>query len=87
MILYFSMLLPSYTRILGEKLFGVSGLSVGLMERKEKITLIYIGALLEYFSIPYPIRYFDRLNLFALIVAIGSLITTAQRMKYFSRIP
>ena len=80
------MILPSYTRILGEKLFGVSGLSVGLMERKEKLTLLYLGALLEYFKIPYPLSYFDRLNLFALIVAIGSLITTAQRMKYFSRL-
>ena len=80
------MILPSYTRILGEKLFGVSGLSKGLMERKEKLGTLLLGVLLYLLNVPYPLEYFDRISLAAIIVTIGSLITTAQRMRFYAKV-
>jgi phosphatidylglycerophosphate synthase len=71
------MIMASYTRARIETQ-GISALSVGLMERMEKTTLILAGSLL------LPI-FPDSLTIALLVVGILSHVTSAQRLVYARR--
>lgn len=68
------MIMASYVRARIESK-GVSAMSVGLMERVQKMTLIFLGSL-------FLIVYKDSLNIALLLVGLLSHITSAQRLVY-----
>jgi archaetidylinositol phosphate synthase len=71
------MVMASYVRARIESK-GVSAMSVGLMERIQKMTLILIGALLFFL-------YQDSLNVALLVVGVLSHVTSVQRLLYARR--
>lgn len=77
-LLIFSMLMPSYVRARGEAVSGISGQSVGLFERKEKLGTLIMGIILEYW-------YESAIFYAGLVVVVFSLITALQRLIYYRK--
>jgi archaetidylinositol phosphate synthase len=72
------MIFASYARARGESVVKLNAESVGLMERREKLALLYLGNLLFYwFEISLVIAIF--------LVGLLSFITTIQRMVYINK--
>ncbi|MBK5114723.1 MAG: CDP-alcohol phosphatidyltransferase family protein [Candidatus Heimdallarchaeota archaeon] len=73
------MIFASYARARGESVARVNVESVGIMERREKLIILFIGNLLYYwFNVA--------LILAIILVGILSFITTIQRMVYIRKI-
>jgi len=77
-LMYFTMIMPSYIRARGEAVSGISAQGVGLFERKEKISSIVFGLILEKY-LPGTFYYV------ALVISVLSFITSIQRLMYFRR--
>ncbi len=69
---------PSYIRARGEAEIKVQAMSVGLFERKEKIGVIAMGSIIEFF---YP----GAVSMAVAILIVGSLITSVQRLLFFRK--
>ena len=89
-----SMLLPSYVRARGEAELWVRGMGVGFFERKEKLSTLFAGIILEYIFSNYLKDYqsilvsligFNNPFIFisCLIVSAFSLITAVQRLYFY----
>jgi len=78
-LLFFSMILPSYVRARGEAISGISGEGIGFFERKEKIGSLLAGILLEIWI--GGVLYFV-----AILVSVLSLITAGQRIYFYYKI-
>jgi phosphatidylglycerophosphate synthase len=73
------MIFASYARARGESVARVNVESIGIMERREKLIILFIGNLLYY--------WFNVALIFAIIlVGFLSFITTIQRMVYIRKI-
>lgn len=71
------MIMASYVRARIESK-GASAMSVGLMERMQKMTLIFLGSV-------FLVVYGDSLNIALFLVGLLSHITSAQRLLYARR--
>ena len=73
------MIFASYSRARGESVAQMSVESVGIMERREKLALLYLGNLLFF--------WFEVALVFSIIiVGVLSYITTIQRMVYIRKL-
>ncbi|MCK5183631.1 MAG: CDP-alcohol phosphatidyltransferase family protein, partial [Candidatus Heimdallarchaeota archaeon] len=73
------MIFASYARARGESVAQVNVESVGIMERREKLIILFLGNLLYY--------WFNVALIFAImLVGILSFITTIQRMVYIRKL-
>ncbi len=73
------MIFASYARARGESVARVNVESVGIMERREKLIILFLGNLLYY--------WFNVALIFAImLVGILSFITTIQRMVYIRKL-
>lgn len=73
------MIFASYSRARGESVARVNVESVGIVERREKLIILFLGNLLYY--------WFNVALIFAIIlVGILSFITTIQRMVYIRKL-
>lgn len=79
LLTFFSMISPSYIRARGEAIYGKSAMMVGIMERKEKLTLIFLGVIFQRFK-PWS------LTLSFLVISTLSLITAVWRIVFFARL-
>ena len=72
------MMFASYSRARGESVADITVESVGIMERREKLALIFLGNMLYFW---FPIA----LIISIILVGILSFITTIQRMAYIRK--
>ncbi len=85
---YEGMIMASFIRAKAESSGIVENCSVGIMERKEKITLILIGSFLEFMKIEtqwlffWPWNDFGPIAAAVLIVGFFSNISALQRLNY-----
>jgi phosphatidylglycerophosphate synthase len=73
------MIFASYSRARGESVAQVSVESVGIMERREKLIILFLGNLLYY-------RYHVAMIIAIMLVGLLSFITTIQRMVYIRKL-
>jgi len=90
-----SIYLPSYIRARGEAEIRVNARGVGIFERKEKLGTLFIGIILVHFigninvfTLPLLVMNLNikLLDLFCIIVVIGCIISSIQRLLFFSKI-
>lgn len=85
-----AMFLPSYIRARGEAELQVRALGVGLFERKEKLGTLFLGMILAWYYGNITIQFgrvaFSLLEVACLIVAVGSIITSFQRLMFFKKV-
>lgn len=74
----FGMIMASFTRAKAESVGGMASCTVGIAERQEKLILVIIGSLAQF--------YYDNALLYAVvIIAVVSHITVIQRLLYAKR--
>lgn len=74
----FGMLMASFVRGKAESIGGLKSCTVGIAERQEKMALIILGIIGEYFFV-------NSINAALLIVGLLSHITVVQRLMYTKR--
>jgi phosphatidylglycerophosphate synthase len=79
MFTFAGMIFASYSRTKGENVAKESVESVGIMERREKLALLFLGNLLYYW---YPVALVFSIAL----VGVLSFITTVQRMLFIRKL-
>ncbi|MCR8463170.1 MAG: CDP-alcohol phosphatidyltransferase family protein [Candidatus Korarchaeota archaeon] len=84
-----AMFLPSYIRARGEAELHVKALGVGLFERKEKLGTLFGGIILAWYfgnrTFQFSYVSLSILEIICLIITIGSIITSFQRLAFFSQ--
>ncbi len=82
-----AMYLPSYIRARGEAELNINARGVGIFERKEKLGLLFGGMILLVLGVEYVfdlyITSLDLMNMICILIALGSIISSIQRLLYF----
>jgi len=81
LVALFGMIIASYTREAAEAIGKIENMSVGFFGRLQKLTIIILGAILEYAFPGYKI-----LTYALIIVGILSFVTSFQRLHFAQKI-